>query len=170
MNQEKEKRAIGILVIAMLLALCAVVFVDKAFAFQNEPTGFRGYKWGTKVRDISVKMEKVKSIEEIKVDVYRVFESPPGIKEMVVTLDGMLVGMTAKLEREAAVKAMAEALLEIYGKPTGFTDESVVWRGDTTIIEFAPATSTLAIGSTTGMESVEALLEWYLTHSKKQSV
>jgi hypothetical protein len=170
MNQEKEKRVIGILVIAMLLALCAVVFVDKAFAFQNEPTGFRGYKWGTKIGDIPIKMEKVKSIEEIKVDVYRVSGSPAGIKEMVVTLDSMLVGVAAKLEQETLVREMAKALLGTYGKPTDYTDESAVWRGEITIIEFVPAAATLTIGSRIGMESVEALLEWYMANNNKRAI
>jgi len=160
----KRKMVIG------LVMLLGIVWVNAALAFQNEPTGFRGNSWGTPIENLTFKVKKIKSLEEIKIDVYLVLPKRPEIGTMLVALDGKLAGVSAKLENEEFMESVAKTLIMAYGEPTEYTEESVIWKGNTTIIEFVPSLRTLTIGSVTGMMSVEALLEWYAANIKKRNI
>ena len=163
----ERKIIVGLIILVCMLGIAWT----KAFAFPNEPTGFRGHKWGTAAKDLTFEVEKVKSIKEIKVDVYRITKpSAPHLKELIVTLDGKMAGLSIKIEGEAKIIAMAQDLLKRHGRPTEYTEQSVMWKGNTSIIEFVPDLGLLAIGSLTGMESIEALLEWYAANIKKQAI
>ena len=163
-----ERKIIAGLII--LVFMLGIVWVNAAFAFKNEPTGYRNNKWGTKVEDLTFKVTKVNSIEEIKVAAYSVTDGQEGFREMVIVLDGMLVAASAKLENLNELEALTKALLILYGKPTDRTDTSAVWKGETATIEFVPEIGLVLMGSTTGLNSLEALIEWHNANTKKQAI
>jgi len=153
-----------------LMCILGVVWADMAFAFKNEPTGFRNNKWGTKVEDLTFKATKTESLEEIKVDFYTVKQPSNSFKGMIVALDSRLVMVITRLTDPSKAETFAEIMVELYGPPHNITRTTVLWTGETSSIEFSPNEGVVIIGSTTGMQSVDALLDWYLANAKKRGI
>lgn len=159
-----------VLTLIVLVCMLGIIWANTAFAFQNEPTGFRGNKWGTDVKDLTFKVEKATSLEEIKVDFYNILQTSESFESMIITLDGKLVAVITSLKDTKKAKPFATVLLKLYGDPTDLTEETAVWVGETSTIEFSPFEGVVIIGSTIGMQSLEALLEWYAANIKKQAI
>ena len=164
----KTKRKIAGLIVLMFVL--GVVWADAAFAFKNEPTGFRGSKWGTEVGDLTFKVTKVKSLEEIKVDFYTINQLDNSFESLMITLDGRLAMVVTKLKDMSKAEVFAKIMVELYGPPQDVTEEAALWTGETSSIEFSPNEGVIIIGSTTGMQSVSALLEWYSANIKKRAI
>ena len=164
----ERKVVLGLIVLVFILG---IVWIKGAFAFPHEPTGFRKCPWGTPVEELTFKIKKFKSMPEIKVDLYKVIEgTPTGIQEMIIVLDGKLAGMSAKMSDEKTIRLMLEAMVSMFGPPTHKTEMSIGWMGETAVVEFLPYEGAFIIGSKSGMNSVEALLEWYNARNPKQSL
>lgn len=160
------------IVVGLIISMCilGIAWSSTAFAFPNEPMGFRGNKWGTAIKDVTFKTKLVESLEVVKVDIYAVLPARGHFDELVLSLDGKMVGVIARLRdrSESNITKLATVLLDTYGPPTSFDEDEgvLLWIGERVLINFSISIASLAIGDANGLMSVESLLEWYASGKK----
>lgn len=159
----ERKIIVGLIFLMFLLGL---VFIQKSFGFPNEPTGYFNYKWGTPVKKFDCVLVKVLSIEEVNIDLYAP-EQQEGVATTLVFLDGKLAALVFRLLGDVDIKEFANSLFMAFGKPTEVSTTSIMWKSETAVATLNVATNTVIAGSTTGLDSMEALLRWYTSKGRE---
>lgn len=155
------------LALMILMFLSGFIFIQKSFAFPNEPTGFKDNKWGTPIGEINCGLKLIASIDKIK---FKAYEPDMKLKVfdcILLFLDGKLAGYSMRLKDPRTVNVFLGLCSKLYGKPTSTFGEFVVWESKSTTIELDLSYGVIVIGSMSGIRSLEALFEWYESQGGK---
>ena len=164
----KEKKILlGTMILAILLIF---TFTQAAFGFPNEPTGFHGNKWGTPIEDMNCGLEKILSIEKIKIDIYSPEIELKTCQAMVIFLDDKFAVATIKINSLKFLNAFLKLHIHTYGKPTEISLPFMTWIGQIAIIEIDAEHGIAVMGSPAGVRSVESLFDWYESKGGKVGV
>jgi len=161
-----------LVLLGIIISLIAIGIMPSTptSAFQNEPAGFRGVKWGTPINKLPFKVTKIDPTTEmakgINAEFYVIGELPEdGPVCGLVALDGKLIASAATgLSEDEMIKLLA-GLVEQYGQPDeiGEGSEGIRWRGKTTTMILAPAKQLFLMGSCGGLDDLSRRLrkqEW----------
>lgn len=159
------------IVIVLMILMCSLgfIFIQESFGFSNEPTGFRDNDWGTPVGEIDCRLELISSIDKLNFEAYTPDIEFKVFDVVLLFLDGKLVGYSMYLKDPSASGIFLLLCYKTFGKPTSTYDESAVWESEDTVVELDLSYGIIVIGSRLGIQSLDALFEWYESQGGKIS-
>jgi len=163
----RERNMVVVLII--LICMLTAVWTQVAFGFQNEPIGYMGTcpaVWGTPIEDLNCKLKKIKSFEDIKIDIYLPEQRSSYFKTLLIFIEGRLAATNTKIVDMRLLEVFLARFLKVYGDPTEVSEGLIAWRGQTAVIELDVFNGVITVGSPLGVASINELFE---QHQRKKA-
>jgi hypothetical protein len=128
------------IIVTSAVILGIIVFVSTGYCFKNEPDGFMGLKWGSKLEELKKQYKTVNRINKsanitwhVPGDGYTTFS---GVRTYLTYqyYDDELYLVSIFFKTKEDGKKLEEALKVSYGEPGETYEDNTLWVGDKTHI------------------------------------
>ena len=150
-----------VLGLIVLVGFLGLIFVQESFGFMNEPTGYKGNKWGTPIDQIDCGLKEVVAIEKIKFKAFTPDIKLQTMDIMFLFLGNKFAAYSLKVKDPRTTKLFTMLCYKAHGQPSRVIGGTAIWESEATIIELDVVHGIATVGSATGTRSLEALFEWY---------